>query len=47
MNTKNKKIWDDIFSQQPSVNDNVLTMDENGNYVPAIPLGFDDEQKNV
>lgn len=46
MNVENKKIWDNIFSQQPSINkDDVLTMDENGNYIPATPIGFDDEQK--
>lgn len=48
MNVENKKIWDGIFQQQPPVNNDdccVMCESENGNYVPAIPLGFDDEQK--
>lgn len=48
MNVENKKIWDGIFQKQPPVNNDdccVMCESENGNYVPAIPLGFDDEQK--
>lgn len=48
MNVENKKIWDEIFQKQPPVNNDdccVMCESENGNYVPAIPLGFDDEQK--
>lgn len=49
MNIQNKKIWDDIFQKQPTI-DNVsdcctMCEDESGNYVPATPIGFDDEQK--
>ena len=45
MNTKNKEIWDNIFSQQSTISNDVMCEDENGNYVPATPIGFDDEQK--
>lgn len=48
MNIENKKIWDEIFQQQPPVNNDdccVMCESENGEYVPATPLGFDDEQK--
>ena len=45
MNIFNKKIWDDIFGQQPPISDEVMCEDENGNYVPAVPLGYDPKQK--
>ena len=49
MNVENKKIWDEIFQKQPPVNNDddccVMCERENGEYVPATPLGFDDEQK--
>ena len=47
MNETNKKIWDDEFSKQPSTSsdDCCFSMDDNGNYSEAIPLGYDDEQK--
>ena len=48
MNVENKKIWDGIFQKQPPVNNDdcyVMCEGENGEYVPATPLGFDDEQK--
>ena len=45
MNTKNKEIWDNIFGQQPTISNDFMCEDENGNYVPATPIGFDDEQK--
>ena len=47
MNKTNKQIWDNIFEQQPEIDadDCVMTCDEDGNYTPATPIGFDDEQK--
>ena len=48
MNVESKKIWDGIFQKQPPVNDDdccEMCESENGEYVPATPLGFDDEQK--
>lgn len=50
MNAINKKIWDDIFAQQPpqpSDDDCCEVMCDSGDgcYKPATPIGFDDEQK--
>lgn len=48
MNVENKKIWDRIFQQQPPVNNDdycEMCENENGEYIPATPLGFDNEQK--
>lgn len=52
MNKENKKIWDDIFAKQPPVTNSEndeegVTMCENedGEWVPATPIGYDDGQK--
>ena len=45
MNKANKEIWDKIFAEQPTISDEVMCETEDGSYVPATPIGFDDEQK--
>lgn len=48
-NEVNKKFWDDIFAEVPPTNDtdccHVCCEDEDGHYVPATPLGYDDDMK--
>lgn len=48
-NEVNKKFWDDVFAQVPPTSDtdccHVCCEGENGHYVPATPLGYDDEMK--
>lgn len=46
-NLKNKEIWDNEFAKVPPVSDEdcCCCEDESGNYVPATPLGYDDDMK--
>lgn len=47
VNEANQKIWDEIFAEQaPAPDDENMMQTEDGNYVPATPIGYDDEQKS-
>lgn len=45
-NEINEAIWDKHFSAMPPASDDsTMEMNENGEYVPATPIGYDEEQK--
>lgn len=45
-NEANKKIWDDHFNAVPPEGDGkTMELNDAGEYVPATPIGYDEEQK--